>query len=146
MATQNTNSDFLGAGWMFPLSILDRGLALAEADQDVLQSVLLVLGTSPGERVMLPDFGCALNELVFAPMNEATQTLAATLVRESLERWEPRITGVEVEALPDSSRAGVLNINIGYVIRASNVAQNLVYPFYLEGGGDLPPGYNANDA
>jgi uncharacterized protein len=137
----DNGSDFLGTGWYFPLSIFDEGLALAEGNQDILQSILLVLGTTPGERVMLPEFGCAINELVFAPVNSVTATLAENYVTSALQRWEPRITDIEAKASYDTRDPSRLNVNISYVVRSSNVEQNLVYPFYLQGGGNLPPDY-----
>ena len=140
------DSDFLGQGWMFPLAVQNTGIALAADADDVRQSILLILSTSPGERVMLPEFGTSLNELVFAPMNQATFTLAETKVTQALEKWEPRITQIEVNVEQDTSAAGQLLIQIQYMIRGSNVAQNLGYPFYLQGGGDLSPGYQTDAA
>jgi phage baseplate assembly protein W len=139
--TENNNGDFLGSGWCFPLAILNEGLALSQGNEDILQSVLLILGTVPGERVMLPEFGCSMNELVFAPANSVTATLAENYVTEALQQWEPRITDIEAQATYDTKNPSRLNVHVGYVVRSSNVEQNLVYPFYLQGGGNLPPDY-----
>lgn len=144
MANSDNNSDFLGAGLNFPFAIRNEGLALADGNDDILQSVLLILGTVPGERVMLPEFGCAINELVFAPANSVTATLAENYVTEALQQWEPRITDIEAKASYDTSTPSRLNVHIGYVVRSSNVEQNLVYPFFLQGGGNLPPDYQTS--
>ncbi len=145
METNTEQSDFLGNGWNFPLALDAEGIALAEGADDIGQAILLILGTIPGERLMLPKFGCAINELVFAPANTVTSSLAEGYVQEALDNWEPRISDINVTAEIDSHNQGVIKISIGYVIRSSNVAQNLVYPFYLEGGGDLPPDYKTDD-
>jgi len=142
--TKENNSDFLGSGWYFPLCIFNEGLALSEGDQDILQSILIILGTIPGERVMLPEFGCSINDLVFAPANSVTATLAENYVTDALQRWEPRISDIEVNTTYDSNVPSKLNVNIGYTVRRSNVTQNLVYPFYIQGGGNLPPDYQSS--
>ncbi len=140
MSDQN-DTDFLGTGWYFPISIFNQGLELSPGATDINQSILIILGTTPGERVMRPDFGCSIFELVFAPINAVTATLAENYILDALERWEPRITDIKIDSEYDVRTPTLLNLNISYIIRASNVEQNLVYPFYLEGGGDLPPDY-----
>ena len=102
-------------------------------DADVREAVLIILGTSPGERVMRPDFGAGLNALVFEPMNTTTVTLARHYVEEALVLWEPRIDSVAVDVTADMP-LGRLRIDIAYRVRATNTFYNLVYPFYLTEG------------
>ena len=90
-----------------------------------------MLGTAPGERLMRPTFGCNLNRLAFALNNTSTAGLAIFHVREALERWEPRIELLNVDAEPDPEAADTLSIRIDYRIVATNTVRNLVYPFYL---------------
>jgi phage baseplate assembly protein W len=126
---------FLGRGWAFPLALADDGeVALVADEEDVRQAIAIILGTSPGERVMRPEFGAGLNALVFEPMNTTTFELIRARVQEALARWEPRILVREVRVRPDPDAppgAGRLRIEVRYTIRASNTDGNLVYPFYL---------------
>jgi hypothetical protein len=128
------DTNFLGLGWNFPIG-QDAGhqIALtADGEQSVRQSIWTILSTSPGERVMRPDFGCSLSDLVFAVNNAATATAVTRAVREALATWEPRIDVLDVYAAPDPVQANVLNIEINYQVRSTNSRFNLVYPFYLE--------------
>jgi len=90
----------------------------------------MILTTAPGERVMRPDFGCAMWEQVFAPLDANTLGLIEQSVREAVARWEPRITLESVEAVPDDAGA-LIRIEIGYRVLATNDYRNLVYPFYV---------------
>jgi phage baseplate assembly protein W len=108
---------------------------MAEREEDVRQAIGIILGTSPGERVMRPDFGAGLNALVFEPMTFTTLELIRVRVEEALTRWEPRITLRDVIVAPGERNTGQLLISIRYLIRDSNTEANLVYPFYLNEGG-----------
>jgi phage baseplate assembly protein W len=129
---------FLGVGTQFPLA-LDASaphkgqLARAEYEESVRQAILVILGTAKGERVMRPDFGCGIHDLVFATVSATTFGRVTHEVRESLLRLEPRIdvTRVNVKA---GDTNNVLLIDIDYEVRATNTAFNLVYPFYLQQG------------
>jgi len=124
---------FLGIGWAFPSSAASGEVALAVHEDDVRQAVQIILGTSPGERVMRPDFGAGLRDLVFSPINTTTMALAQFRVQQALVQWEPRIDNVTVGVTADP-QFGKLNININYRLRATNTFYNLVYPFYLYEG------------
>jgi phage baseplate assembly protein W len=138
MVKANPQKAFLGIGWSFPPEVSNAGsIDIAEYEADVAQSVLIILGTNPGERVMRPDFGAGLNDFVFEPVNTATMHAIATQVQESLVDWEPRIDVLQVNVTADPNQLNVLNIGIDYQIRASNTAANLVYPFYLMEGGTV---------
>jgi phage baseplate assembly protein W len=124
--------NFLGRGWKYPVEI-DRsgGIAVSEHDESIRQSILIILGTAPGERVMRPHFGCEIHELVFAPNNLSTASLAAHYCIEALTKWEPRIEEVEASAEPSTDNPNRLDILIKYKVRATNNTRNLVYPFYI---------------
>jgi phage baseplate assembly protein W len=125
---------FLGAGWRFPVALEASGeIALSTTEDDVRESVRIILGTDPGERVMRPDFGAGLRALVFAPINSTTIALAQHRVKQALILWEPRIDDIDVQVEADPAQ-GRLVISIRYRIRATNTFYNLVYPFYLEEG------------
>ena len=126
--------EFLGRGWRFPVELDDGKLRYDQEEAKIEQSILIILGTARGERVMRPDFGSRLRELVFAPLNSSTQALASHYVIEALTRWEPRIDVLSVRAEPRGTLEGILDINIDYRVRATNSEFNLVYPFYLREG------------
>jgi phage baseplate assembly protein W len=130
--------DFLGRGWSFPVTADEQGrIAMAGSDESIRQSIWSILSTAPGERVMRPDFGCAVADLVFAVNDEATAAEVSAAVREALAIWEPRIDVIDVVATPGAATAGadapeVLLVAVDYEVRATNSRFNLVYPFYME--------------
>jgi uncharacterized protein len=123
---------FLGVGVAFPLKLNGSGVvARAEYEESVRQSILIILGTAKGERVMRPDFGCGIHDLVFANVNPTTSGRVGRDVREALLRLEPRIDVLDVDVRP-GGEGNLLLIHIEYEVRATNNAFNLVYPFYLQ--------------
>ncbi len=124
--------DFLGKGWKFPVAIKNEKIASAEGEDPIKESIMIIIGTAKGERVMRPDFGCGIQELVFGPNNTSTATLISVYIKEALLKWEPRIEVLNVSAVPDKEEGNRLDINIEYRIRTTNTRRNIVYPFYLE--------------
>lgn len=125
-------SDFLGIGWNFPVTVDEGGrIKLARYEESIRQSIWIILGTARGERVMRPDFGCGIHDLVFAVNTSGTSGQLAIEVRRALVQWEPRIQVLDVQVSP-GTQIGELLININYQIRATNTVFNLVYPFYSE--------------
>jgi uncharacterized protein len=125
-------ADFIGRGFLFPLRVDQHGsIALSNGVVDLESSIRMVLVTAPGERVMRPDFGCRIWELLFEPINANTLGLMSVAVREALGRWEPRITVDEVIVEPDTRDEGAVLIRISYVVRTTNDRRNLVFPFYV---------------
>ncbi len=127
--------DFLGIGWKYPIKVDEnKQIALSRYEEDIKEAIRIILGTAKGERVMRPDFGCGIHELVFAPINTSTMSLVENTVREALITWEPRIELIKVEVSPEASEQGKLLVSIDYSVRATNVRFNLVYPFYIREG------------
>ena len=124
--------DFLGRGWAFPVRAQGGSVPFAADDEDIHQAILLILQTAPGERVMLPTFGCRINELVFAAGNASSLGLAELYAREALETWEPRVQVAAVTARIDPTQPDRMLVSIDYVVRDRNRPDNLVYPFYLK--------------
>lgn len=126
-------AEFLGKGWAFPVQRVGTRapFATAEFDESVRQAIHIVLSTALGERVVRPDFGCAIHELVFAPNSPATRGLAEHHVREALLLWEPRIDVLDVKAVAAGDREEQLLIAVDYRVRTTNSRFNLVYPFHL---------------
>jgi phage baseplate assembly protein W len=126
-------ADFLGVGWSFPIEVDDHHRAvMTKAEESIRQAIWLIVATAPGERVMRPEFGCGIHELVFAVNDANTARSAADRVREALIRWEPRINVLSVNA-EESESGAVLYLNIQYRVRTTNNHFNLVFPFYLAG-------------
>jgi phage baseplate assembly protein W len=132
MAASTTSTpDFLGAGWAFPPRIDPRGrMALARQERDVEEAIHMILLTPKGQRVMRPEFGCRIHELIFAPNDATTIGLATSYVHEALGMWEPRIRVEDVTARTDRDNPDRLLIDIRYQIRATHDRRSLVFPFY----------------
>jgi len=127
--------EFLGAGIRFPLQVDGQGRIVMSSHEDhVRESILLILQTAKGERVMRPDFGAGLQSFVFEPMGGGTPALVQHQVKKALVRLEPRIEVLSVEASTDPKQEGVLLINVSYKVRRTDTQFNLVFPFYLERG------------
>jgi uncharacterized protein len=127
------NRSMLGKGWSFPVNINRlTGVISSQDEKDIRESIEIILGTSKGERIMNPDFGCGIHDYVFETMNTYTAGMIEESVREALSRWEPRIYVGDLSVVLDDSDQGRLLINIDYRIRATNRELNLVYPFYLK--------------
>lgn len=124
-------SDFLGVGWAFPLGVDARGrIAMARNEQDIDQAIRMILLTPKGQRMMRPEFGCNIHELMFAPNNGTIASLAAYYVEDALSMWEPRIQVLEVNAQPDAQDPSRLLIDIQYEVKATHDRRSLVFPFY----------------
>ncbi|HKV35179.1 MAG TPA: GPW/gp25 family protein [Pyrinomonadaceae bacterium] len=124
---------FLGVGWAFPPALdVTRVPAMVAYEEDIRQSIMIIMGTEPGERIMRPDFGAGLNRFVFEPANTTTMALIQTRVRGALVDWEPRIEVIDVKVTLDPNERNLLLIETTYRVRATNTLHNLVYPFYLQ--------------
>ena len=129
----NTRKSFLGVGGKFPVDLNRRkGIAMSQFEENIEESILIILGTALGERVMRPDFGCAAHDLIFAPNNSNTHGLIVHYVKEALTKWEPRIQELEVHAGMARDEPNKLDVSIQYQVIATNNVYNLVYPFYLQ--------------
>ena len=124
---------FLGRGVAFPIQLDNGDIKPAEDEESIRQSIRIILGTAKGERVMRPDFGCRIYDLVFEMTTASTAGKISQAVREALLRFEPRIDVIDIQVTPKSDDEGEkIFISIDYQVRATNNTFNLVYPFYLE--------------
>ena len=121
----NMNLDFLGRGWSFPFDFdAASGAVLFSAGvENIRQNILIIIGTRMGERQMLPEFGCRIHELLFAPNNSDTTRLASEYVSRAVIAWEPRIELLEVRAV--ISNAGSINVSLSYRIKATSSIEYL---------------------
>ncbi|MEN3359150.1 MAG: uncharacterized protein V7637_3132 [Mycobacteriales bacterium] len=124
-------NSFVGTGWNWPVEPDSTGaIALISGTEELEQAMYLVLATAPGERPMRPEFGCRLQEYVFAPADAATAGMLAAEVRAALIRWEPRVVVEDVLVSADADEPSTLWIDVRYTVRSSNDRRNLVFPFY----------------
>lgn len=127
-----TDPTFLGSGFAWPLGVDHTGsIRLSDPVADLDRSVEIVLSTAPGERVMRPQFGCRIWELLFEPVTPNLLGLIVQAVRQALAQWEPRIHVEDVDPVPDPDEPSLVRIGVTYRIRATNDRRNLVYPFYV---------------
>lgn len=130
-----TSAQLLGQGWKYPFTLDERGeVALSAGEDDIQEAIWMILSTAFGERLMHPDFGCGIHDLVFAPNNTGTAGLARFYVDDALVRWEPRIDVEEIEVQADPAQPELLLISVSYRVRTTDSRYNLVYPFYLTRG------------
>ena len=108
---------------------------MSSEDQDIQEAIWMILSTAFGERLMHPDFGCGIHDLVFEPNDASTAGLAQFYVQQSLARWEPRIDIEEVVVQADPREPALLLISVAYRVRTTDSRFNMVYPFYLTRGG-----------
>jgi hypothetical protein len=124
--------DFIGRGWAFPIRTdATGGIALVAREQELAESIRLILGTAKGERPMRPEFGCGIHDQVFAPMDATTAGRVSYDVRAALDRWEPRIDVMSVDVTYPEGTNGVMYVDITYSERETNDRRNLVFPFYV---------------
>jgi len=125
--------DFLGRGLRFPVSVnLNGGVSTSALEENVRQSIFIILGTAPGERINRPHFGCQIHDLMFAPNNDLTAARAEVYCEEAIYKFEPRVEKVSCTATANPDENNRLDIRIEYVIAGKNDKRNLVYPFYLK--------------
>lgn len=110
------------------------GISMVQEEGSVRQAILLLLSTVPGERVMRPDYGCELHRLVFAPNDDTTAGLAIHYVRRALERWEPRIDILHLDANRNPEEPFRLDISLEYRVRATQRTDRLLFGLDLAGG------------
>lgn len=137
VAAMDERKDFLGRGWAMPVDLDPRtGLVASVAhEEDIRQSILIILETAPGERVMRPNFGCGIHELVFAAMDSTTLQRIRSVVEEALRRCEARVDVLGVNVDEAATAEGKLLVEVEYRVRKTNQVGNLVFPFYFREGG-----------
>ena len=130
---------FLGTGWGFPpeFRINQQDIHMISDEEDIESSLHILLSTRLGERVMLPDYGCNLDELLFEGLNRTLITYVTELIETAILYHEPRIDVVRIDISESDPLQGKLIIEIDYRVRATNSRKNMVFPFYREEGTDL---------
>jgi phage baseplate assembly protein W len=129
--------DFLGRGWAMPVELDSRTgkVASVEYEEDIRQSIRIILETAPGERVMRPNFGCGIHELVFSAVDSNAIQRIRSVVEEAMRRCEARIEVLDVKVDEAATSKGHLWVELEYRVRKTNQTGNLVFPFYFSEGG-----------
>jgi len=137
MNNESERKDFLGRGWSAPIALEPRtGLVQSIAyEKDIRQSILIILETAPGERVMRPNFGCGIHDLVFTSLDSTTLQLIRSSVEDAMRRCEARIELLDVTVDEEATSEGMLLVELQYRVRRTNQVGNLVFPFYFKEGG-----------
>jgi len=132
-------TQFLGTGWGFPPSFdwRSKEATLVSEVQDIEQSLRILLGTVPGERVMQPAYGCGIKRMVFETVNDSTVTEIKDIVAKAVLFFEVRITLHEIDIDWSDYANGVLRLKLDYTVRTTNTRTNMVYPLYLREGTNL---------
>jgi phage baseplate assembly protein W len=138
MAEENKKS-FLGTGWSFPPRFLDsdQGIQMSQDDDDIAESLYILLSTLPGERIMNPEYGCDLHSQVFQNINNSTKVIIEDLIATAILYFEPRVRLISVNVDDKGQMSGMVNVSITYEVKGVNSRRNMVYPFYLAEGTDL---------
>lgn len=140
MSGSDENS-FLGSGWAFPprFDPATRRAAMVADEADIHQSLVILMRTRPGERVMQPRYGCDIYRFVFDPLDPTTTAELRDAVARAILFFEPRVTLEDVRVWRDESVDGLLHLDVVYRVRATNNRANIVFPFYLREGTLVSP-------
>jgi phage baseplate assembly protein W len=131
------NKAFLGRGWAFPVQFEqgDYSVSISEFENDVRESIIILLHTIKGERVMRPDYGTNVRDMIFEPLDTTTASLIGENVKRAILIHEPRVFVDKVQSDQDSLQ-GTVTVSIDYTIISTNTRYNLVYPLYLNEATD----------
>ncbi|NHN27094.1 GPW/gp25 family protein [Flavobacterium jejuense] len=132
------DKSFLGTGWSFPPTFKNQlaTIEMVTNEDDIFQSLQILLTTQINERIMRSDFGCDLSALLYESITVTLLTKIKGIIENAILKYEPRIDLLEVDFTSGEteSNAGIINIEITYKIRATNSRKNYVFPYYLEEG------------
>nr|WP_294859421.1 GPW/gp25 family protein [uncultured Fluviicola sp.] len=133
------NESFLGTGWSFPPSFdkTNKFVRMSSDEKDIMESLQVLLSTRPNERIMLPDYGCNLESLLFESINLTLTTQITEIIRTAILYYEPRIDLENVTLDQEHILDGRIDIILDYRIRTTNSRRNMVYPFYRIEGNDI---------
>lgn len=136
----NDGKEFLGTGWNFPPTFEKGGVnsvTMISGEEDIRQSLQIIISTSIGERVMLPEFGAQLSDLMFESITQSMATLIEDRISTAIFQFEPRVELNSVNVDTDEQNDGVVLIDVDFTILSTNTRKNIVFPFYLNEGTDI---------
>ena len=131
-----SNKAFLGKGWSFPPSFSDKAgtVIMAEYEEDIQQSLGVLLSTTVGERFLQPSYGCNMTELLYEPLNTTLKTYMKDLILTAIINYEPRVKLLKADFNYDEELEGLVKISLEYEIKGTNSRINQVFPFYTNEG------------
>lgn len=133
-----TDKSFLGTGWAFPPRFTkEYGVEMVSQEEDIAQSLIILLSTTPGERLFRFDYGCNIRQWVFEEMNLSNETLIIESIEQAILFFEPRIDVEHIALDTKDELEGILWIMIDYRIRETNSRSNMVYPYYFKEGTNI---------
>jgi phage baseplate assembly protein W len=134
-----TSNDFLGAGWSFPpaFNAQTKSVVMIEKEDDINESLQILLTTALGERVMQPKYGCNMDALLFEPLNTTLETIMIDKIETAILYFEPRIDVIKISLNTQNELEGEILIEIEYFVRATNSRFNFVFPYYIFEGTEL---------
>lgn len=135
------DNSFLGRGWSFPPTFNNDGIVgveMVEKELDIKQSLEILLSTSKGERIMLPDYGCDLHSYLFESINDSKMHLLQEIIRSAIIKFEPRIELNDIIIDRSDYQEGIIRIKLDYTIETTNTRFNLVFPYYKVEGTGIP--------
>ena len=129
---------FLGIGWKFPPTFNPKTstVEMVSGEEDIKESLTILLSTKPGERTMLPEYGCDMHFLIFENIDSTLITQMKKKIETAILYFEPRITIDDIDINADQSLDGLLWVNLSYIINNTNTRSNMVYPFYFIEGSE----------
>ena len=130
---------FLGTGWSFPPKFdkYSKSIIMDNGEVDIENSIRIILGTYPGERLMNPNFGCAVKRMSFENLDEGNVTRIEEIVGNALVEYEPRVKFQSIEVISKNEEEGLIVLQLNYVIIITNTRHNIVFPYYLIEGTNL---------
>lgn len=146
---ENQIKSFLGTGWGFPPTfneLTSEGTVMVSKEDDIHESLNILMRTNPGERLMKPDYGCGIHKFLFDSITNSKRHLLKEVIRTAIVKYEPRITVNEIIIDDSNNLDGIVNIEIKYTIKSNNNRFNLVFPYYKEEGTDIPNMYHKHVA
>ncbi|MGF7037260.1 GPW/gp25 family protein [Mucilaginibacter lappiensis] len=133
------SDSFLGTGWGFPPSFdtVLNTVIMTSDEADIQLSLQILLATRKGERVMVPDYGCNLDEMLFEPMTTTFKTYIREMIKTAILYYEPRIDLSSIQVDDSRETEGVILIILNYTVRTTNSRFNFVYPYYKNEGTEI---------
>ena len=135
----NSEKSFLAKGWSFQpaFDLQSRSVIMVSEEEDIKQSIWIILGTIPGERIMFPEFGCGIIKRVFETRDATSMTILKDLIYDSILYHEPRIKSEDINIVSDEIDRGKLLVHISYRIIITNTRTNMVFPFFSSEGTNI---------
>jgi len=133
------NQGFLGSGWSFPPKFdkYSKSVVMDKGEVDIENSIRIILGTYPGERLMNPNFGCAVKRMNFENLDKGNVTRIQEIVGNALVQFEPRVKFQSIEIISQDEQEGLIVLQLNYTIISTNTRHNIVFPYYLIEGTNL---------